>query len=177
MKDFYHLFVVGLQSVYSAENQIAKALPKMVDAAKDAKLKEALHHHLDETKEQIKRLEEIAKEVDLDLKHGECHPMEALLKEGQKMMAADLLPEVKDAALIAAAQSVEHFEIAAYGTLKAYAQVLKQKFAEEKLNETLEEEKTADQKLSAIAQGSASVSGVNKKANTKKTKEPVLQKK
>jgi ferritin-like metal-binding protein YciE len=164
MKDFHHLFVAGLQDIYSAEKQIIKALPDLAQAAKEPKLKEALRHHLEETKKQAVRLEKIAEELEIDLKGAQDPIMHALIQKAHKCATTDCPHEVRDAAIIAAAQCIEHHEMAVYGTLKAFACMLNFEFAEKKFDESLEEESKADEKLSEIAEGTLFSKGVNKKA-------------
>jgi ferritin-like metal-binding protein YciE len=151
MEDLKDLFVDELKDLYSAENQITKALPKMAKTAKSPELKKGFELHLEQTKGQITRLEQILKELDESPTGKKCHGMEGLLEEGKELMSEDAEPEVMDAGLISAAQRVEHYEIAAYGTVKTYARLLGMSKAANLLDETLNEEKETDQKLTGLA--------------------------
>ena len=141
-----------LKDLYSAETQITEALPKMVKAAHSSDLKAALESHLEETKNQIVRLEKVASEIGCDLKGEECKAMKGLVKEGEEMIKQKADTPVSDAGLIAAAQRIEHYEMAGYGTVVRYLQMLKFENAARTLSETLDEEKGADQKLTKIAE-------------------------
>lgn len=151
MEDLKDLFVDELKDIYSAENQITKALPKMAKTAKSPDLKKGFELHLEQTKGQIARLERIFEELGESPKGKKCHGMEGLLEEGKELMGEDAEPEVMDAGLISAAQRVEHYEIAAYGTVKTYAELLGMSKAAKLLDETLTEEKDTDQKLTGLA--------------------------
>lgn len=140
-----------LQDLHSAEQQIVKALPKMVKASHNPQLKQALEHHLEETKSHVTRLEQIFKRMDESPKGKTCEGMKGLLKEGEERISDGGEAEVLDAGIISAAQRVEHYEIAAYGSARTYAELLGEREAVRLLNETLEEEKTADQKLTQVA--------------------------
>lgn len=146
------LLVHELKDLYSAENQIAKALPKMADAAVDADLKRAFQTHLKETERQIKRLEKIFEGLEFKPGGSKCEGMEGLLKEGADIIRAKADPDVRDAGLIAAAQRVEHYEIAGYGTARTYAEKLGDYRTADLLQETLNEEGMADQKLTRLAE-------------------------
>jgi ferritin-like metal-binding protein YciE len=141
------LFVEELQDLYSAETQITKALPKLAKVATDAKLKQAFEHHLEETKEQVKRLERIFEQLEESPKGKTCEGMKGLLKEGDERAGEGGEPEALDAGLISATQRVEHYEIAAYGSARTFAELLGEKEMVKLLDETLEEEKAADSKL------------------------------
>jgi ferritin-like metal-binding protein YciE len=154
------LFLHELKDLYDAEHQLTQALPKMAEAANDPELKDAFERHLQETTAQVARLEEVFAECGETPEREDCAGMKGLIKEGEKMMKAEAEPSVMDAALIAAAQRVEHYEIAAYGTLIAWADEAGFSSALELLEQSLEEEKAADRKLSAIA-----TSGVNAEAD------------
>jgi ferritin-like metal-binding protein YciE len=151
MEDLKDLFVDELKDIYSAENQITKALPKMAKTAKSPDLKKGFELHFEQTKGQIARLEQIFDELGESPKGKKCHGMEGLLEEGKELMGEDAEPEVMDAGLISAAQRVEHYEIAAYGTVKTYAELLGMSKAAKLLDETLKEEKDTDQKLTGLA--------------------------
>lgn len=145
-------FVDELRDVLSAEKQLLKALPKMAKAASNEELKSAFQSHLEETESQVGRLEKVFELVGHPAKAKKCEAMEGLLEEGKSIMEEDAEPEVMDALLIAAAQKVEHYEIATYGTLCAWAEVLGNSKALKLLQETFDEESAADKKLSLIAE-------------------------
>lgn len=146
------LFIAELKDLYSAENQITKALPKMVKAATSADLKKAFENHLRETEGQIERLVEICNMLGTSPKGKACAGMKGVLSEGSEMLEEVEAGDVRDAALISAAQRVEHYEMAAYGTVRTYAELLGQSQAAKLLEKTLEEEKAADQKLTTISE-------------------------
>jgi ferritin-like metal-binding protein YciE len=152
-QNFEKLFADELADIYDAEQQILKALPKMIQAVSSDELREALEEHRVQTEGQVERLEQIFSEIGEQPKK-KCKGMAGLLAEGEEMIKEDLEPEVKDAALIGAAQKVEHYEIAAYGTARTFAAYLGNERAIELLEETLEEEKEADQLLTQIAEAS-----------------------
>jgi ferritin-like metal-binding protein YciE len=145
------LFVSELQDLYSAETQIIKALPKMVKTATSSELQECLETHLEETKEQVSRLDQIFESLGRSAKGKKCKGMEGLLEEGNELINEDAEENVLDAGLIAAAQRVEHYEIAAYGSARTFAETLGHDEAVSLLEQTLQEEKHADQKLSEVA--------------------------
>lgn len=152
-KGFKDLFELELKDLYSAEKQLTKALPKMAKAATNAELKEAFESHLEETEGQIERLEKIFDQLGVSYSRVEkCKAMEGLVEEGKKVMEEGLEPEVLDAALIAAAQRVEHYEIAGYGCCRTFAQQLGYQDIADLLQETLDEEGNADKKLTDIAE-------------------------
>jgi ferritin-like metal-binding protein YciE len=143
---------MSFKDLYSAENQITKALPKMAKTATSEELKKGFLEHLEQTEGHIGRLESIFGELGENPKGKKCKGMEGLLTEGSELMKEDAEPEVMDAGMISAAQRVEHYEIAAYGTVRTYADLLGLKKAAKLLQETLDEEKATDQKLSGLAQ-------------------------
>ena len=145
------LFVEELKDTYHAEKQLTKALKKMAKGATDPTLTRAFETHLAETEKQIERLEQVFESIDMAPKAKVCQGMKGIISEGDEMMAEKGEDEVKDAALIASAQRVEHYEIAAYGTLRHYAERLGYTKAEKLLAQTLEEEKATDEKLNKIA--------------------------
>jgi ferritin-like metal-binding protein YciE len=147
------LYVHELKDLYSAENQLIKALPKMAKAATNRQLSAAFRQHLDQTKRQAKRLEEILKSRDESTRGPKCEGMEGLIAEGDKMAKEDAEDEVRDAGLIAAAQRVEHYEIAGYGCARTYAQLLGDKKGARLLETTLQEEGNTDKKLTKLARG------------------------
>jgi len=153
------LFLDELKDVYNAEKQILKALPRMAKAASAEELREAFTHHLHETEGHVRRLEQIFKSLGQTARGKKCKGMEGLLEEGKDLMEEEGAPEVIDAALIAAAQRVEHYEMAAYGCLRTYAQLLGYDQAVSLLQETLAEEEAADEKLTALGEG-----GINQAA-------------
>ena len=145
------LFVEELKDTYNGEKQLLKALKKMSKAATDETLSKAFSDHLAETEKQVERLEQVFESIDMAPRGKTCEGIKGIVAEGNSMMAEDGEDEVKDAALIAAAQRVEHYEIAAYGTLRHYAERLGYTKAEKLLSQTLEEEKATDEKLNKIA--------------------------
>jgi len=147
------VFVHLLSDVYSAEKQLTKALPKMARAATEPALAEVFNSHLEETREQVDRIDRVVELCGIKLKRMKCAAMEGLIEEGQEVISEMEKGPVLDAALIAAAQKVEHYEIASYGTLAELAKQLGHDEAKQVLGETLEEEIGADQKLSRLAQG------------------------
>jgi ferritin-like metal-binding protein YciE len=146
------LYVDELKDLYDAENQIIKALPKMIDAASSEELQNALTEHLEVTREQAKRIEQIFQNMGEKLKAEKCKGMEGVIKEGAEILSEDMDENVKDAAIISAAQRVEHYEMAGYGTVRTWANLLGESEAEELLQETLDEEKEADEKLNQLAE-------------------------
>lgn len=158
------LYVEQLRDLYSAETQLVEALPKMAQAASSADLKKAFQSHLDETRTQKQRLEQIFSEIGTSPQGETCKAMEGLIKEGEQVIQANGDPKVKDAALIAAAQRVEHYEMAGYGTVRTYANELGFSNAKSLLQRTLDEEGNADKKLNSLAEGSVFSSGINEKA-------------
>jgi ferritin-like metal-binding protein YciE len=146
------LYVDELKDLYDAENQIIKALPKMIDAASSEELQNALTEHLEVTREQAKRIEQIFQNMGEKLKAEKCKGMEGVIREGAEILSEDMDENVKDAAIISAAQRVEHYEMAGYGTVRTWANLLGESEAEELLQETLDEEKEADEKLNQLAE-------------------------
>ncbi|GGW50850.1 YciE/YciF ferroxidase family protein [Arenibacter certesii] len=159
MKNLKELFEHQLQDLYSAEGQLIKALPKMAKKASDSKLKKAFEDHLEETKEQRKRLEEICDELGIKPGGETCKAMEGLIKEAESFMKEAEGSEVMDAGLIAEAQRVEHYEISGYGTAVRFAKELGHTEIADTLQTTLDEEYDADNKLDKLAEGR-----LNKKA-------------
>lgn len=148
------LFLNELKDVYHAEKQLLQALPRMARAAESPELQEAFTSHLEETKGQVKRLERIFKDLGQAARGKRCKGMEGLVEEGKEVMEEEGEPSVIDAALIASAQRVEHYEIAAYGCLRTYANLLGLDNAAQLLAQTLAEEEAADEKLTAIGERS-----------------------
>jgi len=149
---FDELFKEELEDLYDAEKQIIQALPKMVEAASSEELKSAFEEHLEQTKEQVKRLDRVFKSIGEKPQGKTCEGMQGLLKEGEKIIAEIPKSPVLDAAIIGAAQKVEHYEISGYGTARTMAEMLGQQDAAELLEETLEEEKATDDNLTEIAE-------------------------
>lgn len=147
------LYIGELRDLYDAENQIIKALPKMISKTSSDELKNALNEHLDVTREQAQRLEQIFEQMGQKAKAQKCKGIEGIIKEGSELLAEVDDEDVRDAAIIASAQKVEHYEIAAYGTVRTWANLLGQEEAASLLEETLDEEKEADQKLNQLAEG------------------------
>lgn len=153
VKTLMDLFIHDLSDIYSAEKQITRALPKLIRAATDEKLKAAFQQHLDETQGQIERLDQVIDAHDeLRLLRMKCHALEGLVEEAQELIEATEAGPVRDAGLIGAAQKVEHYEIATYGTLIALAIKLQLGEAANLLAATLDEEKSTDKKLTSIAE-------------------------
>ena len=148
----HDLFVHELKDLYSAEKQLTRALPKMVKAASSAELKSAFSSHLRETEHHVERLEQIFSRLDVSPRGSKCDAMEGLIDEGGKMIKEDAAAEVKDAGLICAAQRVEHYEIAAYGCVRAFAELLEESHAVKLLQQTLDEESAANEALTGIAE-------------------------
>jgi len=146
------LYLHELRDVYDAENQLVDALPKMAKAASDSDLRAAFENHLKETRGHVSRLEVVFHELGERPERETCKGMKGLLAEGEKLLDQDAEPAVRDAALITAAQRVEHYEIAAYGSLKTWAGILGHEQAVEQLEATLSEEKTADETLTELAE-------------------------
>jgi len=146
------LLVHELQDIYHAEGQILKALPRMVNAATHPDLKDAFMEHLQQTEGQVRRLEQAFRLLGIPAKGKKCDGMAGLLEEGRKVIEAEAETAVMDAALIAAAQKVEHYEIAAYGCVCTYAEVLGYDQVHELLGQNLDEEETTDQKLTVLAE-------------------------
>jgi len=157
MQDLEDLFVDQLRDLYNAEKQLVKALPKMAKKASDEELKQAFSTHLEETKGRVERLEQIFDQLGKRASGKTCKAMKGLVEEGQEAMEEDAEPEVLDAALIAAAQRVEHYEIAGYGTVRAYAKLLGNSEAAKLLQQTLDEEGETDKKLTKLAESTINV--------------------
>ena len=148
------LFLFELKDLYDAEHQITEALPKMAAAATDPRLKTAFNNHLMETQGHISRLEQVFREIGAEPERETCAAMKGLVSEGSDMVKADGADSVRDAGLIAAAQRVEHYEMAGYGTVRTLARQLGFNSAAQTLQATLDEEGKADELLSQIAQSS-----------------------
>jgi ferritin-like metal-binding protein YciE len=146
------LYIDELRDLYNAETQLVKALPKMAKAAANDQLREAFEEHLRETTEHVSRLEQIFEQLGEKASGKKCLGMEGLVKEGAETMKEDYEENVKDAAIIGAAQRVEHYEMAGYGTVRTFAERLGESEHVALLEQTLEEEKNADQKLTKLAE-------------------------
>jgi ferritin-like metal-binding protein YciE len=159
LDSFETLFKEQLQDLYDAEQRLVKVLPKMADAAHNNNLRIAFQQHLRETQEQVKRLERVFQLMGWQAESKTCQAMKGLIEEGQEVIDAKGDPAVKDAALIAAAQRVEHYEIAGYGTVRTFAQRLGKQEAANLLQQTLDEEAATDKKLTQLAE-----QGINQQA-------------
>lgn len=164
LQNLKDLYIDQLRDLYSAEDQLTAALPKMAQAASSSDLKQAFQDHLAETRNQKQRLEQIFQGLSVSPHGEECEAMQGLIKEGEEVINASGDPTVKDAALIAAAQRVEHYEMAGYGTVRTYADVLGETEAKNLLDDTLNEEGNADKKLNSLATGGFLSKGLNQKA-------------
>jgi ferritin-like metal-binding protein YciE len=152
MSTLRDLFEMELKDIYYAEKALVKALPKMAKGATAAELKEGILAHLEQTKGQVERLEQVFELIEVPAKGKKCEAMEGLIAEGASLLEEDADAEVLDAGIIAAAQKVEHYEIASYGTLCTWAKQLGLDEAAELLGATLAEEKETDEKLSQLAE-------------------------
>lgn len=146
------LLIEELKDLYSAENQLLKALPKMVKAATSEELRDAFETHLEQTRKQVARLEQAGKKLDESMKGKKCKAMEGLIEEAKEIMEEDASPAMLDLALIGAAQKVEHYEIAGYGTSRALAERAGETAVAKLLQTTLEEEGETDKLLTTIAE-------------------------
>ena len=153
------LYLAELKDLYSAEDQILSALPKIIEKVQSPGLRQALENHLEETKGHVARLEQVFEMSGQPAKKQKCKGMSGLLDEGDELIGTDAKPAVRDAAIIAACQRVEHYEIAAYGTVRTYADQLGLERASTMLQETLDEEAAADEKLTSLAS-----QGINQQA-------------
>jgi len=165
LQSLQDLFEHEISDLYSAEQQLVGALPKLAQAASNKELREAFEHHLQETRDHVRRLEDVRGQIGSS-KSDECEGMRGLIEEGQQIITASGDPVVKDAALISAAQRVEHYEIAAYGTARTLADELDLGEAKDLLDQTLDEESNADKLLTKIATGGMFKAGINQKARS-----------
>jgi ferritin-like metal-binding protein YciE len=154
------LYVEELRDIYSAEQQIMKALPKMAEGANNPELRAAFEEHLTVTQEQVRRLESIFGELEKTPAGKKCKGMEGLIEEGKEMLEEEADPDVRDAGLIGAAQRVEHYEIAAYGTARTHAALLGYNKVARLLQQTLNEEGNTDKKLTQLADSIINVEAV-----------------
>jgi len=152
MDHLQDLLIDQLKDLYNAEGQLLKALPKMAKAASHPELRSAFEKHTKETEGHVTRLEKVFESFGEKAKGKKCHAMEGLIEEGKELMAEDAEPEVLDAGLIGAAQKVEHYEIASYGTLRTYAKLLGNEQAARLLQQNLDEEGNTDKKLTQLAE-------------------------
>ena len=159
VKTLQDMFLHELRDIYHAEKQLLRALPKMARAASSDKLKQAFEQHAEETKGQVERLEQVFEQLDQRTRGKPCEAMQGLVEESKEAMEEIKTPEVLDAALIVAAQKVEHYEIASYGSLRTLAEALGYKDAAKLLDQTLAEEKKTDELLNKLA-----LSEINKRA-------------
>lgn len=157
MKTLHDLFVHELRDIYNAEKQLIKALPKMAKAASSEELKAGFEEHLEQTKGQLERLDEIFSSLEVSSRGPRCAAMEGLIEEGADMIDENAEDSVRDAGLIVAAQKVEHYEIAGYGSLVTFARMLGYSDAEKLLQETLEEEKETDRRLTELAESEINI--------------------
>jgi len=153
LESLNELFIKELQDLYSAENMIIKALPKMIEKTDSAELRSALNNHLEITRGQARRLDQIFDQMrDIDREDQKCKGMEGIIKENEDVVKKDAEPEVRDAAIIAGAQKVEHYEMASYGTVRTWANLLGRRDWAQLLQQTLDEEKEADSELNALSE-------------------------
>lgn len=153
MKTLKDLYIHELKDLYSAEKQLTEALPKMAEAATAEDLRQAFQSHLEETREQLERVHGLLKNLGENPGNTTCEAMQGLIEEGEEIIKEDASSEVKDAALIAAAQRVEHYEMAGYGTARAFAETLGESEAAAVLDGILQEESSANSKLNSLATG------------------------
>jgi ferritin-like metal-binding protein YciE len=151
------LYIHELKDLYSAEKQLVKALPKMAKAARNQELSAGIQKHLNQTKEHAARLEKILSSHKQSTRGAKCKGMEGIIAEGAEMIEEEADPEVKDAGLISAAQRVEHYEIAGYGTVRTYAELLGDKEGAKLLQTTLQEEEETDKELTKVAKSAINV--------------------
>jgi ferritin-like metal-binding protein YciE len=154
------LFVAELKDIYWAENALLKAIPKMIKNASSDELITALEDHLSVTEEQVNRLDQVFEIIEVKAQGKKCEAMAGLIKEAEEIMKETKKGDVRDAGIISAAQKVEHYEIATYGTLRTFALTLEEHDAADLLEETLQEEKDADQSLTEIAEASINAEAV-----------------
>jgi ferritin-like metal-binding protein YciE len=152
LKTLQDLYIEELRDLYSAETMLLKALPKAADAATSEELRSALEDHLDQTKEQVERLDEVFQNLGANPKGKKCLAMEGLIKECDEVLSEDMDENVRDAAIIGSCQRIEHYEIAVYGTVCTYAKLLDRDDDLDLLGQTLDEEKEADENLTDIAE-------------------------
>ena len=157
MESLHELYIAELADLYNAENQILKALPKMIEKAGLTELRSALQEHLEQTREHALRLEQIFHMHGEELKNEKCEGMKGIISEGDDLIGKNSTEAVRDAAIISAAQKVEHYEIAGYGTARTFAEQMGHTEAAGLLQKTLDEEAAADEKLTKIATSRANI--------------------
>jgi ferritin-like metal-binding protein YciE len=157
LESLHDLYLSELSDLYSAEKQIVKALPKMIEKVQSAELRQALEDHLEQTKGHVERLEEVFEMHGESPARQKCKGMEGVLEEGSELVGKDATPAVRDAAIISAGQRVEHYEMAVYGTVRTWAQQLGHERAAAVLQQTLDEEMAADEKLTKIANSQVNI--------------------
>jgi ferritin-like metal-binding protein YciE len=160
METLEKLYINELRDLYSAENQLLKALPKMAKGASSAELKEAFENHLAETETHVERLEQIFKDLEENPKGKTCHGMKGLIEEGSEILEEEGEESVLDAGIIVAAQKVEHYEMAGYGSVRTFAQLLGQEEAAQLLQTTLDEESKANELLNQLAETTVNAEAV-----------------
>lgn len=166
LNSLHDLFISQLRDLYDAESQIVAALPRMSSAATSAELRQAFQTHLEQSRGHLRRLEDVFDDLGQSPMGEHCPAMEGLIREGEEIITAGGDPAVKDAALIAAAQRVEHYEMAGYGAVRTYAKELGYKDAEDLLQKTLNEEGETDKLLTKLAEGGFFSTGINQEAKT-----------
>lgn len=152
LNSMHKLYVDLLKDLYSAESQLVEALPKMAKGASSSELRQGFEQHLTQTKGQVKRLEQIFSNLEFSPAGKKCVGMEGLIKEGEEILKEEMESPMRDAALITAAQKVEHYEMAGYGTARTFAEILGEANAVRLLQETLDEEKMTDERLTRLAE-------------------------
>ena len=175
IKSLRDLFIHHLRDLYSVEKQLVKALPKLIKAAHNDELREVFEEHLRKTEEHVERLEQIFEAMEISSRGDRSMAMECLLAEMQAVMKEPMPPEILDAALVACAQRVEHYEIAAYASARTFAEVLDIDEALDLLEETLEEEKDAEIKLTELADDVINVEAMNAGGDEMGEEEPVRE--
>lgn len=157
LESLHDLYLSELKDLYSAENQIIKALPKVIGKTTSPALRQALESHLEQTRGHVTRLEEVFQMHGEEPKKMKCKGMQGVLDEGEEMLGFDATPDIRDAAIISSCQRVEHYEIAAYGSVRTYAEQMGHDRAAAILQQTLDEEKEADEKLTDIAESRVNI--------------------
>lgn len=170
------LYIEELRDIYNAENQLVKALPKVAEAASSEELRSAIEDHLDQTKEHVERLEQIFESLGESAKGKKCKAMEGLIEEANETMEEDIADAVLDAAIIAAGQRIEHYEISVYGTLATFAKLLGREDDADLLGQTLDEEKEADETLTDIAESTINVEASEGEEEEEEEEEPSAKK-
>ncbi len=160
LNSLHELFVRELRDLYDAENQLVKALPKMAEKANYSELQNAINEHLEQTRNQVRRLEQVFESIGAEVKAEKCQGIRGIIDEGEHLAKMDGEPAAIDAGIIGSAQKVEHYEIAAYGTVCTYAQMMGHNQAVQLLKQTLEEEKETDKKLTSLAERLINVDAV-----------------